>query len=93
MVEQIPAGLLVRPAEAAAPQPGDLYYAVPVDPRRLTVVVGVPYGEDVSAREVADMLAALPESARARVRLAPEVCAICCRWLSRWPISWTPRSR
>ncbi|MYR67268.1 hypothetical protein GTW70_15145, partial [Streptomyces sp. SID4939] len=71
VVEQIPAGLLVRPAEATATQPGDLYHAVPVDPRRPAVVVGVPYGEDVSAEEVAEVLTALPEEVRSGVRLAP----------------------
>ncbi|WP_262061196.1 hypothetical protein [Streptomyces sp. STR69] len=71
VVEQIPAGLLIRPAEAATPQPGDLYHAIPVDPRRPAVVVGVPYGEDVSAAEVAELLAALPESAASGVRLVP----------------------
>ncbi|MFF6936178.1 hypothetical protein [Streptomyces sp. NPDC008312] len=71
VVEQIPAGLLVRPAEATATQPGDLYHAVPVDPRRPAVVIGVPYGEDVSAEEVAEVLTALPEEVRSGVRLAP----------------------
>ncbi|GAA1161246.1 hypothetical protein GCM10009654_17170 [Streptomyces hebeiensis] len=71
VVEQIPAGLLVRPAEATPAQPGDLYHAVPVDPRRPAVVIGVPYGEDVSAEEVAEVLEALPEEVRSGVRLAP----------------------
>ncbi|MFH9617329.1 hypothetical protein ACH4MM_27005 [Streptomyces pratensis] len=71
VVEQIPAGLLVRPAGAAPAQPGDLYHAVPVDPRRPAVVIGVPYGEDVSAEEVAEILTALPEEVRSGVRLAP----------------------
>ncbi|MEB3966022.1 hypothetical protein OKJ48_38240, partial [Streptomyces kunmingensis] len=71
VVQQIPAGLLVRPAEATQAQPGDLYHAVPVDPRRPAVVIGVPYGEDVSAEEVAEVLAALPEEVRSGVRLAP----------------------
>ncbi|WP_405635015.1 hypothetical protein OG543_07850 [Streptomyces sp. NBC_01178] len=71
VVEQIPAGVLVRPAGAAAARPGDLYHAVPVDPRRLAVVVGVPFGEDVSAEEVAEVLEALPEDVRVAVRLVP----------------------
>jgi hypothetical protein len=71
VVEQIPAGLLVGPAEAAAGRPGDLYHSMPVDPRSLAVVVGVPYGEDVAAGEVADLPAALPEPVRAAVRLVP----------------------
>lgn len=71
VVEQIPAGLLVRPAEAAPARPGDLYHAVPVSPGRLAVVVGVPYGEDVLADDVGDVLTALPEAVRSAVRLAP----------------------
>ncbi|WP_405725269.1 hypothetical protein OG885_02600 [Streptomyces sp. NBC_00028] len=71
VVEQIPAGLLVRPAEAASTRPGDLYHSVPVSPGRLAVVVGVPYGEDVLADDVGDVLTALPETVRSTVRLAP----------------------
>ncbi|NUS23061.1 MAG: hypothetical protein HOV92_02370 [Streptomyces sp.] len=71
VVEQIPAGLLVRPAEAAPTRPGDLYHSVPVSPGRLAVVVGVPYGEDVLADDVGDVLTALPETVRSAVRLAP----------------------
>ncbi|WP_228993397.1 hypothetical protein [Streptomyces sp. DH8] len=71
VVEQIPAGVLVRPSGAAPARPGDLYHAVPVDPRRLAVVVGVPFGEDVSAEEVAEVLEALPEEVRVAVRLVP----------------------
>lgn len=71
VVEQIPAGVLIRPAEAAPTRPGDLYHSVPVSPGRLAVVVGVPYGEDVLADDVGDVLAALPEEVRTVVRLAP----------------------
>ncbi|MFF3174317.1 hypothetical protein ACFVQ0_16995 [Streptomyces sp. NPDC057900] len=71
VVEEIPAGLLVRPAGAAPAEPGDLYHAVPVDPRRAAVVVGVPYGEDVSAEEVAEVLGSLPQEARSAARLVP----------------------
>ncbi|GGU35793.1 hypothetical protein [Streptomyces daghestanicus] len=71
VVHQIPAGLLIRPAEATAPAPGDLFHAVPVDPRRPAVIVGVPWGEDVLAREVADVLGALPAGVRSGVRLSP----------------------
>ncbi|MYS24255.1 hypothetical protein GA0115240_161913, partial [Streptomyces sp. DvalAA-14] len=60
-VHQLPAGVLVRPVEAAATEPGDFFHAVPVDPWRPAVVVGVPWGEDVSAEEVADLLAGLPK--------------------------------
>ncbi|MFK0116959.1 hypothetical protein [Streptomyces sp. NPDC090994] len=71
VVDRIPAGLLIRPAEATAPRPGDLFHAVPVDPRRPVVVVGVPWGEDVLASEVADVLAALPAGVRSGIRLSP----------------------
>ncbi|MFJ4915944.1 hypothetical protein [Streptomyces sp. NPDC088726] len=71
VVEQIPAGLLVRPAGAAPAEPGDLYHAVPVDPWRAAVVIGVPYGEDVSAEEVAEVLDSLPQEARSGARLVP----------------------
>ncbi|MFI5479662.1 hypothetical protein ACIBAB_11145 [Streptomyces rubiginosohelvolus] len=71
VVEQIPAGVLVRPSGAVPARPGDLYHAVPVDPRRLTVVVGVPFGEDISAEEVAEVLEALPDDVQVDVRLVP----------------------
>ncbi|MEU9453148.1 hypothetical protein [Streptomyces sp. NPDC048277] len=71
VVDQIPAGLLIRPAEATAPRPGDLFHAIPVDPRRPAVVVGVPWGEDVVATDVAELLGALPAAVRPGVRLAP----------------------
>ncbi|MFJ8027532.1 hypothetical protein [Streptomyces sp. NPDC096311] len=71
VVDQIPAGLLIRPVEAAAPRPGDLFHAIPVDPRRPAVVVGVPWGEDVVATDVAELLGALPAAVRPGVRLVP----------------------
>ncbi|MGI5437560.1 hypothetical protein ACQEV4_08915 [Streptomyces shenzhenensis] len=71
VVDQIPAGLLIRPAEATAPRPGDLFHAIPVDPRRPAVIVGVPWGEDVVATDVAELLGALPAAVRPGVRLVP----------------------
>ncbi|CAL9324112.1 hypothetical protein SUDANB66_06490 (plasmid) [Streptomyces sp. SudanB66_2053] len=71
VVEQIPAGLVIRPVEAAGIKAGDLYHAVPVDPRRPAVVIGVPYGEDVSVDEVLKVLRVLPPKIRARLRLVP----------------------
>ncbi|MGW1561918.1 hypothetical protein ACWCQ1_36100 [Streptomyces sp. NPDC002144] len=71
VVEQIPAGVLMRPAEAPQSHPDDLCFAVPVDLERPTVVVGAPHAEDVAADEVAAVLAALPVAQRSRVRLAP----------------------
>ncbi|MFK0157564.1 hypothetical protein ACIQVK_36560 [Streptomyces sp. NPDC090493] len=71
VVERIPAGLLLRPAQAPATVPGDLHHSVPLDPRRLTVVVGGPPGDEASADDVAAVLSALPEPVRDTVRLAP----------------------
>ncbi|CAL9613129.1 hypothetical protein SUDANB58_05680 [Streptomyces sp. enrichment culture] len=71
VVDRIPAGVLIRPAEAPGPAPDDLCFAVPVDFERITVLVGAPQAEDVAADEVAAVLMALPEAHRSRVRLAP----------------------
>ncbi|MGY1500741.1 hypothetical protein ACW4TU_29880 [Streptomyces sp. QTS52] len=71
VVDRIPAGLLIRPAEATASRPGDVFHAIPVDHQRPAVVVGVPWGEDVAASEVAELLISLPAAVRSRVRLAP----------------------
>lgn len=71
VVEQIPAGLLIRPEGARAPRPGDLCYAIPVDRHGILVVVGVPDGEDVVADDVADVVKTLPEAARTTLRFAP----------------------
>ncbi len=71
VVDQIPAGVQMRPAEAPGPRLDDLCFAVPVDFERLTVLVGAPQAEDVAAEEVAAVLAALPVAQRSRARLAP----------------------
>ncbi|MFI2508642.1 hypothetical protein [Streptomyces sp. NPDC018972] len=71
VVDRIPAGVVIRPAEAPGPAPDDLCFSVPVDFERLTVLVGAPQAEDVAADEVATVLAGLPEAERARTRLAP----------------------
>lgn len=71
VVDRVPAGVVIRPAEAPGPAPDDLCFSVPVDFERLTVVVGAPQAEDVGADEVAAVLAGLPEAERARARLAP----------------------
>ncbi|WP_051767438.1 hypothetical protein [Streptomyces sp. NRRL S-37] len=71
VVDRVPAGVVIRPAEAPGPAPDDLCFSVPVDIERLTVVVGAPQAEDVGADEVAAVLAGLPEAERARARLAP----------------------
>ncbi|MDJ1642761.1 hypothetical protein [Streptomyces pakalii] len=71
VVDQIPAGVVIRPAGANAPRPGDLFHAIPMDPGHPAVVVGVPWGEDVVATDVAEVLAGLPAVVRRGVRLAP----------------------
>lgn len=70
-VEQIPAGLLIRSRDANPPRPADLCYAVPADPRGPTVLLGAPQDEDVPAGDLTELLTALPEAVRPRVRLAP----------------------
>ncbi|GAA4496915.1 hypothetical protein GCM10023191_039630 [Actinoallomurus oryzae] len=74
IVEQVPAGILVRSAKAPATRAGDLCYAVPVDGEHPTVLVDASEsrGEpDVTADDIAALLAALPDSTRTTVRLAP----------------------
>ncbi|MEV8226000.1 hypothetical protein AB0P41_07975 [Streptomyces sp. NPDC079167] len=71
VVEQIPAGLLVRPKDALAPRLGDLCYAIPVDRSGPLILVGVPDGEDVLPADVAEAAGSLPSSARSRIRIAP----------------------
>ncbi|MEU9735604.1 hypothetical protein [Streptomyces sp. NPDC048002] len=71
VVDRVPAGVVIRPAEAPGPALDDLCFSVPVDFERLTVLVGAPQAEDVAADEVAAVLAGLPEAERARARLAP----------------------
>jgi hypothetical protein len=71
VIERIPAGLLLRAAPAPAAVPGDLYHTVPLDPRRLTLVVGGPAGDEVPADDVAALLSVLPDPVREAVRLAP----------------------
>ncbi|MGP3952543.1 hypothetical protein [Streptomyces sp. 7N604] len=71
VVEQIPAGVLVRPLQAPAPGPDDLRDALRVDHLRPTVLVGVPGAPAVPADAVAEVLSALPDALRPKVRLAP----------------------
>ncbi|MDQ1005941.1 hypothetical protein QFZ82_000426 [Streptomyces sp. V4I23] len=71
VLEQIPAGIHLRPAEAARPEQGDLPFAIPVDQERPLVLVGLVGSEEVAADEVAEVLAGLPPAERARARLAP----------------------
>ncbi|MER8223578.1 hypothetical protein ABTZ58_23905 [Streptomyces sp. NPDC094143] len=69
-VDGIPAGVLVRPVQEAAPQPGDLSYAVAPDAQRPVVLLGTPRGRAVPADAVAALLVTLPAAVRAGVRLA-----------------------
>ncbi|WP_395575100.1 hypothetical protein [Streptomyces sp. BK79] len=71
LVEQIPTGVLIRPAQSPRPDPRHLCFAIPMDAVRPTVVVGLPQAEDVSADEVAAALGALPAAQRGAARLAP----------------------
>ncbi|MFJ7078543.1 hypothetical protein [Streptomyces sp. NPDC098781] len=72
VVEQVPAGVLVRPARARSPQPGDLAYAVPAHDRGPTMLVGTPGDNSgVPSDDLAALLTALPAPVRATVRLAP----------------------
>ncbi|MEU2228062.1 hypothetical protein [Streptomyces sp. NPDC018347] len=74
VVQQVPAGLLVRPASAPSGGPESLGFAVPVDPGRPLLLVGAPDAPDapeVSADAIADVLAAMRSRARTSVRLAP----------------------
>ncbi|WP_327249996.1 hypothetical protein [Streptomyces sp. NBC_01320] len=71
VIEHIPAGVLMRPAESPAPVTGDLCFAVPMDSELPTVLVGAAGAENVAVDEVAALLAALPAAQRTRTRLAP----------------------
>ncbi|MFF3429600.1 hypothetical protein [Streptomyces sp. NPDC002602] len=71
VVEEIPAGVLIRSGDGPAPRPGDLCYAVPMDGRGPLLVLGVPDGEDIDTEDVSDVVASLPDTARAALRVAP----------------------
>ncbi|QKV96029.1 hypothetical protein HUT19_33445 [Streptomyces sp. NA02950] len=71
VVDQIPAGIHMRPAEASQLRGDDLCFAMPVHPERPVLLVGALQAEDVPADEVAAVLAALPAAQRSRVQLAP----------------------
>lgn len=73
-VEQVPAGIFVRPANAPRTSRGDLCYAVPIDGTHATVIVDASPsrgGPGVPAEDIAALLAALPDTTRSEVRLAP----------------------
>ncbi|MGW7414140.1 hypothetical protein [Streptomyces sp. NPDC054863] len=71
-VQQIPAGLLLRPAGTPAPRPGELAFALSVHPERLTVLVSsAGMEQEALAEDLATLLAGLPAEQRRSVRLAP----------------------
>ncbi|WP_282576677.1 hypothetical protein [Streptomyces lichenis] len=71
VVQEIPAGVLIRPGGVRAPAPDDLCYAVPIDAQGPLLVLGVPDGDDLPAEDLADVVTTLPEKARSALRLAP----------------------
>ncbi|GGS69662.1 hypothetical protein GCM10010238_67730 [Streptomyces griseoviridis] len=71
LVTPVPAGLLVRPAGVPAGGTDGIEYAVPVDPGRPQLLVGVAGAPPVSADALAGVLAALPGRVRGAVRLLP----------------------
>ncbi|MEV7320186.1 hypothetical protein [Streptomyces sp. NPDC093970] len=68
VVELIPAGVAVRPREAEPSRPRDIHHAVPVDGNHPALVVD---GQDVTAEQVAALLAGLGETVRPTMRLVP----------------------
>ncbi|MEU9410611.1 hypothetical protein AB0E08_33675 [Streptomyces sp. NPDC048281] len=73
-VRPLPAGVLLQPPGTPPPVPGDLCYAVPVDPAHPTVLVGVPGpggGARIPADDLAALLTALPPAVRDDIRVAP----------------------
>ncbi|MFJ1569349.1 hypothetical protein ACIOG8_34920 [Streptomyces erythrochromogenes] len=71
VVRAVPAGLALSPADAAAPRPDEPAYAVAVHPDRLSVLLGAPRAEPVTAEDVATLLAGLPAEPRRALRLVP----------------------
>ncbi|HEY5834694.1 hypothetical protein [Streptomyces sp.] len=71
VVAQVPAGLLVQPAGARPEDIDAIRYAVPADPDRPLVLVGVPGSPPVTAEALANVIAALPGQIRKEVRLLP----------------------
>ncbi|WEP00898.1 hypothetical protein A6P39_042815 (plasmid) [Streptomyces sp. FXJ1.172] len=69
VVEPVPAGLVVRSAEARASGVDALRYAVPPDPRRPLLLVGAPGTPPVSPDALAGVIVALPGSVRRSLRL------------------------
>lgn len=71
VAQQVPAGLLLQPAEAPAEDVDALRFAVPVDPAGPAVLVGVSGSSPVSSDAVASVLAALPGPIRRTTTLLP----------------------
>ncbi|PYC66810.1 hypothetical protein C7C45_23185 [Micromonospora arborensis] len=68
-VTAVPAGLWLHDTEASAPSLTAAVLAVPVDPERLTVVIGRPAGPPLPPEPVYAMLEALPRALRRRLLL------------------------
>ncbi|XVS67732.1 hypothetical protein ACQPYE_17280 [Actinosynnema sp. CA-299493] len=66
VTEHVPGGVVLRPPTSAS---DPSWASVPPDPDHLVVVAGVPGGPRVRAADVAACLGALPEAARAAVKL------------------------
>ncbi|MGW1467823.1 hypothetical protein ACWCPT_26165 [Streptomyces sp. NPDC002308] len=71
VLEEIPAGLLIRRAGASAADTRGVRHSVPVDVNRLSVLVGTSGAPDVSAEALATLLVALPAPIRQSARLVP----------------------
>ncbi|MGW6705897.1 hypothetical protein ACWGDE_13550, partial [Streptomyces sp. NPDC054956] len=71
VVRAVPAGLALYPADTAAPRPDEPAYAVAVHPDRVSVLLGAPRAEPVSAEDLATLLAGLPAEPRRSLRLVP----------------------
>ncbi|WP_217562006.1 hypothetical protein [Streptomyces sp. GbtcB6] len=69
VIEHIPAGLLIQPAEAPAEGADAIRYALPVDPDGPVLLVDTTGTAPVPADALADTLAALPAPVRSTVRL------------------------
>ncbi|WFB88498.1 MULTISPECIES: hypothetical protein [Streptomyces] len=70
ILQPVPAGLLLRPANAPA-DAGGLAHAVPPDPHGPILVVGVPSGRPVDAEAVETVVAALPRRVRDSLLMVP----------------------
>ncbi|MGW1726748.1 hypothetical protein ACWCQK_27955 [Streptomyces sp. NPDC002306] len=76
-LEQLPAGVLLRPGRSAATAPAaDRYHAVPVDPLRLSVVADGPSGDASLWPALEVVLDSLPAQVRASTLLLVHATAV-----------------